>query len=180
MIPTRYYPSDFLRPEDAISRYQTEKIDKDLDRYRLWDHRDFKDFQRRKGEVVHSSRFISRLRQIEPRLIVQQQVNFPDDWGLYLQKGNRLVFIAPISKGWMTEFSYTEVDAHDLPSDPHWGWRTTLLRLMSKGIIAWDTVEREFGNPHNANTERWEMLTSPFRSRQSSRLSHQNLFSHFE
>lgn len=171
---------DFLPYAEAMAKYQAEKIEPQLDQYRLSDHAEFKDFHRRKGVVFHSSRFIHRLRELEPRLIVQQQMMHPDDWGLYLQRGNKLIFISQVTKGWLTEFSYTLVDEKDLPSDPKWGWRTVLLRLMTKGVFTWEQIVREFGHSTGANSDRWHQFTEPFRNRQASGVVHMNLKASFE
>jgi hypothetical protein len=180
VLPTHFEDDVFLPADIALEKYRQEKIEPQLQSYRLWDHESFKDFSRRKGEVLHSSRFIHRLRTLEPRFIIQQQINFPDDWGLYVQRGNRLIHICPITKGWLTEFSYTTVDRDNLPSDPCWGWRTVLVRCMGNGVLTWDMVVKEFGNSTNANSERWQMYTAPFRNRHSRGVVHRNLKNHFE
>jgi len=179
VLPSRLTDDDFLPYPEAIAKFKAE-TNLQLDRYRLSDHNELKDFERRKGAVVHSSRFIHRLREMEPRLIVQQQIMHADDWGLYMQRGNKLIFICQVSKGWLTEFSYTTVDEKDLPSTPHWGWRTVLLRLMSKGIFTWEQIVKEFGHSQGANSDRWMQFTSPYRKGHSTGIIHLNVMSHFE
>jgi hypothetical protein len=180
VLPSRFSEDDFLPHAEAMAKFKAERIEPQLDQYRLSDHKEFKDFERRKGAMVHSSRFLHRLRQIEPRLVVQQQIMFPDDWGLYLQRGSKLIFLSQVTKGWLTEFSYTLVDEKDLPSDPKWGWRTVLLRLMSKGVFTWEQVLKEFGNSQGANSDRWHQYTEPYRNRHSSGVVHLTLKGHFE
>jgi len=178
VLPTSY--ENFLPPNEALAKYKAEKVEPLLDTYRLSDHASFRDFERRKGEVIHSSVFIHRLTQLEPMLIVQQQINYPDDWGLYLQRGNRLIFVSQVSKGWLTEWSWTTVDDHNLPETPHWGWRTVLVRLMAKGVLTWEQVVKEFGHSQNANSDRWFQFTEPFRNHHASGIIHSNLKAHFE
>ena len=101
---------------------------------------------------------------MNPRLVIQQQICYPDDWGLYIHKNGRLQFICQISKGWMTEYSYTTLDSQNLPSDPKWGWRTVLLRLMARGVFTFKQLQAEFGDPQNANTSRWRQQTLVYRS----------------
>jgi hypothetical protein len=180
ILPSHFADGEFLSPHEALAKYAAEKIEPQLDRYRLWDHDSFKDFHRRKGQVIHSSRFIHRLRHLVPRLIVQRQVNFPDDWGLYIQRKTRLIYLSAISKGWLTEFSYALVDERDLPANPVWGWRHVLVRSMAKGALDWITVEREFGNSIGANSERWQIYTEPFRNRHATGVVHRNLRDHFD
>lgn len=177
ILPSRY--DDFLPAAEAFEKYQREKVEPQLDTYRLSDHEAFRDFERRKGEVLHSSRFIARLKRLEPRLVIQQQINFPDDWGLYFQMNGKLLFIAQVSKGWMTEFSWCVVDDRNLPDVPHWGWRTVLLRLLSRGILTWKQVSEEFGDPANANTDRWHIYTDPFRHSRALGMIHQGFVTTF-
>lgn len=154
----------FLPAHEALVKYHAEKIQPTLDSYKLWDHDSFKDFHRRKGHVIHSSRFLYHLIRLEPRLIVQRQINFENDWGLYIHHHGELILISGMPKSWLTEFSYTTVDERDLPSDPVWGWRHILVRLLSKNVLTWDMVIREFGNSMGANSERWQMYTRPYRT----------------
>ena len=79
----RLKPADFEPWEEARERYIAEKIEPTLQLYRQSDHEWFKDFSRRKGEVMHSSDLIFQLQRLNPHIFVQSQVNFPDDWGLY-------------------------------------------------------------------------------------------------
>src|SRR6202795_566978 len=76
-------PQDFEEWSEAKLRYQAEKIEPMLATYRQSDHEWFRDFNRRKGEVMHHSDLIFRLQRLNPHIQVQQQYNFPDDWGLY-------------------------------------------------------------------------------------------------
>jgi len=68
--------------EEARERYVQEKVEPLLSTYRQSDHDWFRDFRRRKGEVMHSSDLIFRLQRLNPHIQVQSQTNFPDDWGL--------------------------------------------------------------------------------------------------
>jgi hypothetical protein len=177
--PARPTEDDFLPINIAMAKYQAERIEPLLDTYRLDDHEQFKDFERRKGVVLHSSRFLHRLKEMEPKLIIWKQEMF-DDWGLYLHVNGATVFISQVSKGWLTEFSYTEVDHRNLPSEPHWGWRTVLLRLMEKGVFTWEQVVKEFGHSTGANSDRWFLFTEPFRNHHSTGIVHSNLRAHIE
>jgi hypothetical protein len=179
ILPQHFDSDSFLPTDVALSKYKAEKIEPQLEQYRLFDHDSFKDFQRRKGQVIHSSRFILQLKKLIPMLVVQRQVNYENDWGLYLQRDNKLIFLCQVSKGWLTEFSYTTVDEKNLPDEPRWGWRHVLTRLMGKGVLSWDTVIKEFGNSTGVNAERWNMFTAPYRNRQASGTAHKNLMNHF-
>lgn len=179
ILTSNYNDDSFLPYLEAKAKWE-EKTERQLDQYRLSDHNDFKDFHRRKGEVIHSSRFIQRLLKLEPRLIVKQQIMHENDWGLYLQTGSKVHFICQVTKGFLTEFSWTTVDYQNLPDEPKWGWRTVLVRLMAKGVLQWDTVVKEFGHSQGANSDRWFQYTEPYRNHHASGVVHRNLRAQFE
>lgn len=156
--------ADFEPWEEARERYVAEKIEPTLQTYRQSDHTWFKDFSRRKGEVMHSSDLIHRLQKLNPHIIVQSQVNFPTDWGLYTSALGRVQFLTGLPKGWLTEFSYALVDDRDLPLAERRGWRTVLIYCLMKGAITWEQVLAEFGEPQDGfNDQRWQETTMDFR-----------------
>lgn len=157
-------PADFEPWSEARERYIHDKIEPILQTYRQSDHDWFKDFHRRKGEVIHSSDLIFRIQKLNPRIFVQQQVNYPDDWGLYTEALGRIQFLTGVPKGWLTEFSYAIVNERDLPEEERRGWRTVLIYCLMKGALEWNGVVREFKEPEDSfNEERWCAVTSDFR-----------------
>ena len=156
---------DDFEPWDAArERYIKTKIEPMLQTYRQSDHDWFADFSRRRGVAMHSSDLIYRLQQLNPHISVQQQVNFPDDWGLYSTAYGRIQFLTGLPKGWLTEFSYALVDDRDLPVEEKRGWRTVLVYCLLKGAIGWDETIAEFGEPTDGlNEERWCETTMDFR-----------------
>ena len=156
--------TDFEPWEEARERYIAEKVEPLLQMYRQSDHDWFKDFNRRRGECIHSSDLIYKLQGINPHISVQSQVNFPDDWGLYSSALGRVQFLTGMPKGWMTELSYALVDDRDLPTEERRGWRTVLVYCLLKGAITWDQVVREFGEPTDGfNETRWCEAVADFR-----------------
>lgn len=157
-------PSDFEAWDEARERYIAEKIEPLLDTYRMSDHDWFRDFMRRKGEVIHASDLIFRLQQMNYHLTVQQQYNFENDWGLYAANLGRIQYLSGFDKGWLTEFSWTTVDDRNLPVDHKKGWRTILVELLAKGAMTWEQVTAEFGEPQDGfNEERWHIATEHLR-----------------
>ena len=149
--------------EEARERYIAEKVEPLLQTYRQSDHDWFRDFRRRKGEVMHASDLIFRLQKLNPHIQVQSQINFPDDWGLYAEAFGRIQFLTGLPKGWLTEFSYALVDDRDLPIEERRGWRTVLVYCLMKGAITWDQVLAEFGEPIDCfNEQRWCEATAEF------------------
>src|SRR5208282_1860877 len=127
--------TDWLPWEEARERYIQTKIEPTLALYRQSDHDAFKDFNRRKGEVMHSSDLIFRLQKLNSHIQVQQQINFPDDWGLYSSAMGRIQFLTGMPKGWLTEWSFAFVYDRDLPTEERRGWRTALVYLRLKSAI---------------------------------------------
>jgi hypothetical protein len=157
-------PQDFEPWDEARERYAKTKIEPILQKYRQSDHDWFRDWSRRRGEMLHSSDVIFRLQKLNPHIFVQQQINFPDDWGLYSSALGRIQFLTGLPKGWLTEFSYALVDDRDLPTEERRGWRTVLVYCLMKGAITWDQVLAEFGEPNDAwNEQRWCEVTADFR-----------------
>jgi hypothetical protein len=157
-------PDQFEPWDEARERYIAEKIEPTLQTYRQSDHDWFKDFSRRKGEVMHSSDLIFRLQNLNPHISVQQQVNFENDWGLYSSAMGRIQFLTGFPKNWLTEFSYALVDDRDLPIEERRGWRTCLVYCLMKGALTWEQVIAEFGEPEDGwNEQRWMEATAEFR-----------------
>ena len=157
-------PADFEPWEESKLRYQAEKIEPMLDAYRQSDHKEFKDFNRRRGVAMHSSDLIFKLQRLNPHIFVQQSYNFENDWGLYSSAIGRIQFLTGLPKGWLTELSFSLVDARDLPTEERRGWRTVLVYLLMKGAITWEQVLDEFGEPNDAwNEQRWCEITADFR-----------------
>lgn len=111
---------------------------------------------------------------------MQHQINFGDDWGFYAALASQLVYLSGFPQGWLTEFSYTLVDARDIPSEERRGWRTVLLKLMGRGVISWEQVVEEFGHSDGLNSERWMIHTEPYRNRNSTRAIQRNLDNQME
>lgn len=149
---------------EARERYIQTKVEPLLQTYRQSDHDWFSDFSRRRGVAMHSSDLIYRLQKLNPHISVQQQINYPDDWGLYTTAYGRIQFLTGLPKGWLTEFSYALVDERNLPLEEKRGWRTVLVYCLMKGAIDWEEMLAEFGEPQDGfNEQRWCETTMDFR-----------------
>lgn len=180
VLDSRFFDGEFLAPAEALEKYHETRIEPLHDRYRLYDHASFKDFERRRGECLHSSEFIYRVQELNPFVIIQHQINFDSDWGMYLDVRDRLVYLSGFHNGWLTEFSYTFVDERDIPTEERRGWRTVLLRLMARGVLSWEQVVSEFGHSDGLNSERWHTYTMPFRNYNGQRAVERNLSNEME
>lgn len=180
VLDRRFLDGEFLCPQEALEKYSATRIEPMHDLYRLYDHQSFCDFERRKGEVLHSSEFIYRVQKLNPLLFVQHQVNFEDDWGVYVDLLGRAIYVSGFPKDWLTEFSYAFVDERNLPTEERRGWRSVLLRLMAKGVLEWEAVVNEFGHSEGLNSERWLIYTAPYRNQNGSQIVARNLANEFE
>jgi hypothetical protein len=179
VLDRRLLSGEFLTPQETLEKYRHDKIEPLHDTYRLYDHASFKDFERRKGQVIHSSELIYRVLRLNPCLIIQHQLNFDDEWGFYWPS-QRLIYLSGFHDGWLTEFSYSFVDDRDLPTEERRGWRTVLLRLMGRGVLSWDEVVKEFGNSDGLNSDRWMIHTEPYRNRNGAGYIARNLDNEME
>jgi hypothetical protein len=149
---------------ETRERYIKTKIEPILETYRLSDHDWFANFSRRRGEAMHSSDLIFRIQKLNPHIFVQQQYNYANEWGLYTSAMGRVQFLTGLTKGWLTEFSYSVVDERNLPLEERRGWRTCIIYCLMKGAITWEQVLAEFGEPQDGfNEQRWCEATVDFR-----------------
>lgn len=157
-------PDEFEPWDSAKLRYIETKIEPMLDLYRQSDHDWFKSFSRRRGVAMHSSDLIFKLQRLNPHIQVQQQINYENDWGLYIESLGKIRYLSAVPKGFLTEFSFAVVDERDLPVEEKRGWRTILVMCLCKGAITWDQVVAEFGEPEDGfNEARWMEATANIR-----------------
>lgn len=144
--------------------------------YRLSDHNDLKDLIKRAGRWMHSSELILRVQQLNPRVYVHQQINYPDQWGFYVERQSRLMYVSGFPKGWLREFTAILVDERNLmEGDELRGWRAVLLKLLEKGLLRWEQVLRTFGDVEGVNAHRWRRYTRIYREDDSSQLVERNI-----
>lgn len=150
--------------QEAKIRYQEEQIEPLHDTYRLWDHNDLKNLHKRSGQWMHSSELIYRVQKLNSGVFVQQQINYPDEWGFYADVLGKQTYVSGFSKFWMREFSAIQVDERNLQlGDELRGWRTVLLRLLTLGILEWRSILGTFGDSDGINAYRWKIYTQKFR-----------------
>jgi hypothetical protein len=173
---SRLLGNDFLPRGEAVLRYQQEKIEPMHEMYRLSDHNDLKDLVKRAGQWMHSSELIFRVQGLNPCVYVQQQINYPDQWGFYVDVQSRLTYVSGFPKGWLREFTAILVDDRNLMAgDEIRGWRAVLLKLLEKGMLRWSQVYRTFGDAEGVNGDRWRRYTRIYREDDSNQLVDRNL-----
>jgi hypothetical protein len=172
----RLLGNDFLPRAEALLRYRQEKIEPLHDTYRLSDHEELKDLYKRAGQWMHSSELVFKVQNLNPCIYVQQQINYPDQWGFYVDVQSRLQYVSGFQKGWLREFTAILVDDRNLMlGDELRGWRAVLLKLLEKGILRWEQVHKTFGDAEGANTHRWRNYTRIYREDGSNQVVNRNL-----
>lgn len=172
----RLLGNDFLPRGEAFLRYRQEKIEPMHEIYRLTDHNDLKDLIKRSGQWMHASELIFRVQRLNPCVYVHQQINYPDQWGFYVEVQSRLTYVSGFGKGWLREFTAILVDDRNLMAgDELRGWRAVLLKLMEKGILRWEQVHRTFGDAEGVNGDRWRRYTRIYREEDCNRIVDRNL-----
>lgn len=156
--------NDFLPATEAFIRYHGEKIEPIYDTYRLSDHEMLRNLHMRAGRWMHASELILKVQRINPKIFIEQQLNYVDQWGFYLDVRGVQKYISGFDKHWMREFSAIHVDDRNLMfGDELRGWRTVLLRLLSFGAVEWKAVQRIFGDSEGVNASRWRAHTQMYR-----------------
>lgn len=156
-------------PPDEARLYMAEKEYKANDRYRLTGHEGMKAGWKKRGHM-HASEFILRVKRCNPGLFVQQQVNFPDNWGLYADVRGNLTYVTQFNKGWVPEYCSITVDGKDLADGQVRGWRECLVRLMNWGFMTWEQVMGEFWDAPGDGGAKWRKQTMLNRNGASDRI----------
>lgn len=145
-----------------------QDTDKALMQYRLSDHDDLKDAEKRMGRPLMSNDLITRVEKLTNRAVwAEDSYRDPENIaGFYTVNKREKVLICAFDKGPMPEFSIILTDAADLPIKEKRGWRTVLTRLLQAGALTWDQVQYGFGDGRShAAANRWAFNTREFRSK---------------
>jgi hypothetical protein len=173
---SRLLGNDFLPANEASLRYHQEKIEPLHEIYRLSDHNDMKDMVKRAGQWMHASELILKVQSLNPCVYVQQQINYLDQWGFYVDVLGKLTYVSGFPKGWLREYTAIIVDSRDLmDGDEVRGWRAVLLKLLSLGILRWEQVLKTFGDAEGINAYRWKQHTRIYREGDSAAIVNRNL-----
>jgi hypothetical protein len=128
--------------------------------YQWLDPSDYANEEEPIGRVMHSSTFINLLRKAgvecwyrdhpqpgKVTLVVKRTGPYTPEVGCWVQQG------------FTSELSLMYFDEHGIPTtERRRGWRTCLLQLILKEMVAEDTVHEVFGKP--GNTEAWGRYNS--------------------
>lgn len=153
-----------LSKEEALLK-SFEETDRKLEKFRLDDHEDLKNMEKRLGRPMHSNQLIYYVTRTNPHVWAEDSINDSNCANFYMAKdGKKTCCVAAFEKGFLSEFSFILVDTADLPVKEKRGWRTVLLRLLAAGALTWAQVLEVFGDAHGVNSERWRRYTQRYRT----------------
>jgi NTP pyrophosphatase (non-canonical NTP hydrolase) len=148
----------------AESREINEEIAK---QYNWLDYKDYANQEERIGKVLHSSVFITKLRQCGVNCFYRQHPH-PDKATLLVSvNGGELQVAAWVQLGNMPELSMFNFDAYGTPlAEKRRGWRTVTLQLILKGLLKEDVADKVFGKPGDSPAfNRYKMTLYGWRQR---------------
>lgn len=153
-----------LSPKEQLKQ-NYEDTDKRLDTYRLSDHNDLKNAEKRMGKQLMHNDLIKRVEKItHKRIWAEDSYRDPNVVGFYHVKNGEKTFICAFDKGAMPEYSIILTDSADLPVKEKRGWRTVLTRLLQAKAMSWGEVVYGFGDGlSHAASSRWDFNTREFR-----------------
>lgn len=154
-----------LSPEETLlASYQD--TDQRLNAYRLSDHEQLKQVEKRAGQMMTSSEFIQRVEKVTHREVwAEKSLRSPGVLGFYHVKNREKTYVCAFDEGVLPEHSIIEVDNADLPVKERRGWRTVLTRLLQSGAMSWPQILHSFSDTHSAVSERWRFNTREFRAK---------------
>ena len=155
-----------------------EDTHKQLEQYRLSDHTELKQSEKRTGQMLYHTEVIRRIEKLTNKRVWAEDSNndksvcgfytfttetsmHSADYGKKLKK-----FLCAFDKGPLPEYSHITVDERDLPIREKRGWRTVLTRLLQAKVITWPQVVYGFGDgEQHAAAERWSFNTREARAK---------------
>jgi hypothetical protein len=153
-----------LSAEENLRRMY-EETETRVRQYRTRDHELLKNERLRRGRMMHSSEFITRVRKLNPSIEIIYSRNWKNGIGFYIRDKQGRKYLGAIDEGWVPEFTVIQVDTADLQKSFNPAWRTVLIRLLRAGVLRWEQVIPEFGDPEGVASQRWRLETQEFRSR---------------
>lgn len=154
-----------LSPQEQLLR-SYEDTDHALERYRLSDHADLKNAQKRLGQPLMHTELIRRIEKTTNRRVwAEDSRNDSNVVGFYFVKDGQKRYVCAFDKGALPEFSIILTDNADLAIKEKRGWRTVLTRLLESGAMSWSEVVYAFGDGlSHAAAKRWALNTRKFRA----------------
>ena len=164
--PDKWKLGDGLLNKEQALRKSYEDTEKSVARYRLDDHEELKNMEKRMGMPMLANDLINKITKLNPRVWAEDSLANPTTvvGFYYTNNEGKKACAVPFLKGALPEFSFILVDAADLPVKEVRGWRTVLHRLLKLRLITWKDVITHFGDTLHSADDRWKANTQEFRA----------------
>lgn len=155
----QYYDKTSHQNEEELARWKEEN-DSMMGEYRWCTKEEYADIQARVGRVMHSSEFITILRE---KLKVKCWYREHPQEGkitLVVQKGDQVPEVGCwVRHGYMPEYTVMGFDDHGVPVQERYrGWRTCVLQLILKQMVTEEAAHRVFGRAERSCAERYNSV----------------------
>ena len=122
-----------------------EDTDKKLEHDRIPNQENWTNPERARGNAIHSSEIILRVRKMNPDIFVLDSPISRERAGFYYISNGLPKFTgAHFQKGMVREHCLIYKDLSNRPTGYELGWREILGRLRRKGLISWEQMKRYF------------------------------------
>jgi hypothetical protein len=128
---------------------------------------EFKEEGPRIGKVMHSSEFITKLRNECGIKCWYRAHPQPRKLTLLVQMNDKAPEVACwVQEGFMPEYSFVNFDEHGVPLDERRrGWRTCLLQIILKYILTEELAHKVFGYAIGPASDRYNKILFGIRNR---------------
>jgi len=158
-----FNPTIHLSPQEALAK-SYEETNQTLDQYRLDDHDDLKNIEKRIGHPMFHTEFAQRLSKVtHGQVWIEDSYRDKNIAGVYTTKQGIKTYICSFDKGAMPEFSIIVTDAADLPIKEIRGWRTVLTRLIQTRTITYAQAKSAYDLLDHQADERWRANVQQFK-----------------
>lgn len=147
----RSYEAGATSSQTKEELHRQQEINDDIAKEYQWlTEEEYADVEQRIGQVMHAATFLNKLKQSGVNCWYAAHPH-PDKCILFVAKANGTQEpenICWVQMGYMPELSIMRFDEHGVPTNERRrGWRTCLLQMILKDVIAEDEAIKLFGPP---------------------------------
>jgi hypothetical protein len=156
-----YHDNSSNQNKEELARWK-EMNDASMGEYRWCTAEEYADIESRLGRIMHSSEFISILRnKLHVRCWYREHPH-ADKITLLVQRGEGMIppeVACWVKNGYMPEYTVMGFDEHGVPvAERYRGWRTCLLQMIIKGIVTEEKAHKVFGPAERCCAERYNSI----------------------
>jgi hypothetical protein len=158
-----------LDPKEEVAR-QREELLKDIAPRKAYGQEELDKAERSEGPRLYYSVFLRKLKKIYPQLLVKDGI--PGNVALYRPKTegeiirdgydlaaprwyNEHKYFAGFPKDHIPEWGHYVNDTDGIAEREVRGWRTVLIAFIKQGVLTYQAVVGEFGDPANDQRSRF-------------------------